>query len=231
MEKRKNIFFDFEVTDDEWLFGYMDEQENYNYILNDRQSLINFIEINKEDSIFIGFNNKYYDNYVLKCLWYNIEPSKINYWSIEQGNEPWKLPELQYKKNIPGFVTFDVFANVFGTSLGSLKEAEANMGMSIEEMPSFKIDEDMIWYNRHDCLATKKLFEAIGGYTVKQTLFDAYQLPYSLLNKSNPQIGAVMLSTESIVQKKSFKYKKPKCITIKDSTIVVFFQNHQFTLN
>lgn len=228
--------FDFEVFKQDWFVTFLDIQNNtYKTIRNNSLELIDHIERNKKDTCFVGFNNKNFDNYCLKCIYNGINPYKLVHWVIEMGQYPWTMPELRFKRNINGLISFDALT---GLKLGvSLKEAEANMGMSIEEMNfdlsyGGKLPADvyarLLDYNKHDCDATRGVFNQIDQYETKKTLIETFGLKWSDMIRTFPGLIGNILGAKPTPQLPFFYYKKPKCITLKDQSIVDTYEKHEF---
>ena len=120
--------FDCEVFKYDWLFVFKKVgTDNYDVIINDTNKLNEFYENNK-DKLFIGFNNRAYDNLIFKGILSGIEPIRISRMVIE-GKQPYLIQKSlgikSYKLN-----SMDLIQDILGMSL---KEAEGYMCMSIEE--------------------------------------------------------------------------------------------------
>ena len=95
------IFYDFEVFERDWLavfIGVTNQKEHV--IINDKDKLRTLYERNMSN-IWVGFNNRHYDQYIMKGILLGLDPKKINDWIIIQGKEGWqysrvfnKLPKL-----------------------------------------------------------------------------------------------------------------------------------------
>ena len=135
---------------------------------NDNEGVRNFIT---DDAIYISFNGKHYDAYVIKAIVAGYSPEEVkqvNDWIIA-GHQGWQCPLLDgvYFK----FNNVDIKNDV---RIGlSLKAIEAHLGMSIEET---EVDFDLgrpltqdeleltIKYCKHDVDATEKLTEIRKDY-------------------------------------------------------------------
>ena len=68
------IVYDFEVFEKDWLVVFTELTTGFSYeFVNDHDALKEFYEKNKEN-LFIGFNNKRYDDYIFKGILLGAEP-------------------------------------------------------------------------------------------------------------------------------------------------------------
>ena len=163
------ITYDVECFAHDWLVVFKDKETGqYTVIHNDPEALQQAIS---DDCVYIGFNSKFYDQYIIKGICAgltNAEIKKLNDYIIA-GNQGWQYPALD------GF--YFQFNNVDirdDTQQGlSLKAIEGHMGMSIEETEvDFNLDrhltqeelESTIFYCKHDVDATEKLTELRKDY-------------------------------------------------------------------
>ena len=97
--------FDCEVFAYDWLFVFMHrETGEYTVIHNDNDAIKQFMD---QDPILCGFNNKHYDNHILKAILCDADPvmvKSINDFIIVHGHNGWENPFLQQYK-----VFFDSF--------------------------------------------------------------------------------------------------------------------------
>ena len=163
------ITYDFEVFAYDWLVVFKDKETGqYTVIHNDNEALRECIS---DDCVYIGFNSKHYDQYIIKAICADLPPQEIKKLNdyIIAGNQGWQYPALD------GF--YFQFNNVDirdDTQQGlSLKAIEGHMGMSIEETEvDFNLDrpltqeelESTIFYCKHDVDATEKLTELRKDY-------------------------------------------------------------------
>ena len=231
------VGFDFEVFKQDWFVTFKNlKTKDTKTFRNDPNGLISYIEQNKASVCFVGFNSKNFDIPCLKCVYYGINPYRVVHWVIREGQKWWTMPELKYKKNIEGLIHYDVRRY---DNDPSLKEGEANLGMSIEEM-NFDLeyggkikDEDyerLLKYNIHDVDATLEIFQKdIDKYNAVKTLIEHYNLPWTSMSKTFAQLTAEILKAKKIAQQEFFKYQLPKCLEgIKDKHVVEQYTNHCF---
>ena len=163
------ITYDCEVFAYDWLVIFKDKATGrFTVIHNDSEALKTCIS---EDNVYIGFNSKHYDQYIIKGICADLSPQEIKQLNdyIIAGNQGWQYPPLN------GF--YFNFNNVDirdDTQQGlSLKAIEGHMGMSIQETEvDFNLDrpltaeelEQTIFYCKHDVDATEQLIELRKDY-------------------------------------------------------------------
>ncbi len=156
--------YDLEVFQYDWVVVFKNLATKEKIVFhNDNDSVNEFITSEKT---FGGYNNKNYDNYILKaicCGADNALVKELNDWIIIQERNAWEHP---YIKSIKRY--FDSFDLKDDCRLGlSLKEVEAHLGIDIEESSvPFDIDrpltfeelKETIFYCGYDVDATEMLF-------------------------------------------------------------------------
>lgn len=166
------IFYDFEVFKHDWLAVFIDvTHKKEHVIINSPDELKALYEANRRD-IWVGFNNKHYDQYIMKGILLGLDPKRINDWIIVEGREGWQFSSVFNK--VP-MINYDVMPN---PPVG-LKTMEGFLGSDIKESEvPFDIDrpltpqeiEQTVFYCRHDVeetikvfLQTADVFEAMHG--------------------------------------------------------------------
>ncbi len=164
--------FDCEVFQYDWLFVFKShdpkDTERYHIYHNDAEGVKEFI---KERPLLCGFNNKGYDQFILRAVcddWTNQEIKALNDWIIK-GGHGWEYPRIKDAK-----VWFDQFDLKDDMQMGlSLKAIEGHLGMDIRESTvSFDLDRPLseeelaetIYYCKHDVDATERLLEERKTY-------------------------------------------------------------------
>ena len=190
--------FDFEVFKYNWLVVFKEiNTTNYTIIQDDKNKLKDFYEEHKK-SLFFGFNNKNYDNLILKGILSDVDPYEISRMVID-GKQPYYISKALNIKNYK-LINMDLIQDILGMSL---KEAEGYMQMSIEESNvSFDLNrelteseiEETIFYCKHDVDATEKLLEKRIDYIKsKMNLVKTFKLDNSYLESTNANLCAVIL--------------------------------------
>lgn len=207
--------FDCEVFKYNWLFVFKKVSTGeYTIIQDDEDELRRFYEENQK-ALFIGFNNKSYDNIILKGILSKVDPAEITRMIIG-GKQRWLVQKALGIKDFK-LTTMDLMQDILGMSL---KEAEGYMCMSIEESNvDFEIDrpltkeelEETIFYCKHDVDATEKLLEKRSGYVKsKLNLVKMFNLSSSSLEDTNAKLCAVVLQATRKSHDDELQYDLPK---------------------
>lgn len=162
--------FDCEVFAHDWLFVFKElATGEYTIIHNDNDAVLAFMERNP---FLGGFNNKHYDNHILKAVMCGFTPEQIkevNDTIIVEEINGWDIPSLSEYR-----VYFDSFDLMDDCQMGlSLKAIEAHLGIPIEETEvDFNIDHalsekeyaETVYYCKYDVDATEKLYHLREAY-------------------------------------------------------------------
>ena len=165
------IVYDIEVFKYDWIVVFYDVSSNrFTVFHNDNAGVLQYMC--QPGVIFCGFNNKFYDNHIVKaicCGADNLLVKQINDFIIKDDRQGWEHYFLQQN-----YFRFDSFDLMDDTQVGtSLKHIEAHLGMDIEETQvDFEIDRPLtpeelqktIFYCKHDVKATAKLLTLRKNY-------------------------------------------------------------------
>lgn len=160
--------YDIEVFLHDWIAVFMDfETQEFFVFHNDAEDVANFID----DAIYIGFNSKFYDQYILKaicCGCDNYEIKELSDYLIS-GGHGWEHPLMEQIRY--WFNNVDIRDD---TQQGlSLKAIEGHLGMAIEESSvDFDLErhltaeelEEVVHYCKHDVEATAELVKLRKDY-------------------------------------------------------------------
>lgn len=197
--KHNLVFYDFEVFSKAkwWMVVFIDyDTREKTIVLNDKKKLEDFYKIHKKD-IFIGYNSRGYDQWILKAILLGKDPFKINDAIIEQNKKG-----HQILKNAK-----DVHLNNFDVSnaMNSLKQLEGFMGSMIKESSvPFDLDrqltqdeiDETIKYCTHDVEETIKVFEyKREDFDSQLLLIETFDLGMEMFNKTKAQLSAEILGT------------------------------------
>jgi len=163
------IIYDCEVFKYDWIIVFKDNKtETYTVIHNDNEALK--MAINNDD-IYIGFNSKHYDQYIIKAIAADFTPEevkKLNDYIMGDG-QGWEYQPLQgFYFN---FNNIDIRDDMQQTL--SLKSIEGHLGLPIRESNvDFNIDrsltkeelEDIIKYCKYDVDSTDEIIELRSDY-------------------------------------------------------------------
>ena len=179
------IFYDFEVFKEDWLAVFIDVTRRKEYVIvNDPDKLKALYEANIKD-IWVGFNNRHYDQYIMKGILLGMNPKRINDWIILEEREGWQFSRAFNR--VP-MINYDVMPN---PPIG-LKTMEGFLGSNIKETGvPFDINrkltkaeiEETIKYCRHDVEQTIKIFlEKIDEFNAMHGIVQAFPKMVSLSN-------------------------------------------------
>lgn len=168
--------------------------------MNNKKELEKLYKEYKND-IWVGYNCRNYDQYILKGVILGFNPKEINDWIIVKQRKGWEYTTLFNK--IP-LNLYDVMPN----PPVSLKTLEGFMGLNIHETSvPFDIDrkltqrkiKETIEYCRFDVMNTIEVFlRRKGEFDAQMDLLRAFQLPLSYLGKTQAQLAAVILDAKRV---------------------------------
>lgn len=213
------IFYDFEVFKKDWLAVFIDvTRKKEQVIINNSDELKVLYEANMKD-IWVGFNNRHYDQYIMKGILLGLDPKRINDWIILEKREGWQFSSVFNK--IP-MINYDVMPN---PPVG-LKTIEGFLGSNIKETGvPFDINrkltkseiEETIKYCRHDVEQTIKIFlEKIDEFNAMHGIVQAFPNMVSLSNigDSEARITAKVLGCVKQDFKDEFDYFFLPCLRL-----------------
>ncbi|MDO6448105.1 hypothetical protein [Oceanobacillus profundus] len=222
------LFYDFEVFYDDWLVVIIDAAAKQEYtFINDEQGLIDFYNEHR-NYIWVGYNSRHYDQYILKAIICGFSPQEINHWIIVKREQGWKFFKDFWKIQL---FNFDIMTNKFR----SLKQLEGFMGHDIRETSvSFETmreltDEEIhevIKYCRHDVQETMHIFaENIDEFTSQMELLKMFDLPLRHISKTKAQLSAFILDAKqpNIPRTDEFNYTLPDTLQVNKYTEVLDF--------
>lgn len=164
-------------------------------IANDPQAIKDYFYAHDEE-IWIGYNNRRYDQYIMKAILLDMNPKEVNDWIIKDNKPGWQYSSLFNKINM---INFDTMLRM-DTGLKSL---EAFMGNDIRETSvPFDIDrkltdeeiEQTFFYCNHDVEQTIEVWLARKAeYDAAMGLVKIFNLPLSYMGKTGAQRVAKIL--------------------------------------
>lgn len=222
------LFYDFEVFKYDWLVVITDtDHQSEQIFINDEQGLINFYNQHKQE-IWIGYNSRHYDQYILKAIICGFTPQEVNEWIIVKREPGWKFYKDFWKITL---LNFDVMTNM----LRSLKQLEGFMGHDIQESSvDFTIDrvltedevEEVIKYCRHDVHETMHIFmENLTEFESQLELLKMFDLPLRNISKTKAQLSSVILEANQpkVPREDEFDFSFPSTLRINKYTQVLDF--------
>lgn len=226
----KILIFDFEVFRYDWLFVAMDlETQDYTIIENDRDKMIEFYN-NNINNIWVGYNCKNYDKYILQAIINGVNPKLVNDYIIGGGNG-WELFRDRLDINL-----YDTM--IMGKSL---KQLESYFGVDIRESEiDFNLDRPLtdterasnIKYCKSDVYNTalvfmhnKQEFEAQIGL-IKLSCSNLSDLSKTKAQLSAKILEAKPLPVQLLQQEWEFEYNQcVKDYNYKHKDVLQFFDS------
>jgi hypothetical protein len=221
----KLIFFDFEVFFKDWLVVCIDyDTKAKTVICNDVETLNKFYVKNKE-SIWVGYNNRQYDQFIMKALLKGLDPYEVTTKIIMEDQKGYNVVPESDKIQM---YNFDV-----STGFHSLKQLESFMGSRIKESNvPFDIKrklnkaeiEETIEYCTHDVEETINVFNhRREEFDSHVSLIEAFDLPMDMFNKTKAQLSAHVLSAKkSSNREDDFQLQFPDTLVLSDKYQYVY---------
>lgn len=214
------LVFDFEVFKYNWLVVIKKVgTDDYTIIHDNADELKRFYDEHTK-SLWIGFNNKDYDNNILRAILSNVDPYEWSRLLIQEEKQPYMINKVLGVKNLP-LLNMDLIQDILGMSL---KEAEGYMCMSIEESNvDFNLNrpltqaeiEETIFYCKHDVDATEKLLEKRMDYVkAKMNLVKEFKLNPIYLESTNAKLCATILQASKKEYDDELSYDLPSEIVL-----------------
>lgn len=190
------LFYDFEVFKHDWLVVVMDmTAKKTHVIINSPEELEALYKANIKE-IWVGFNSRHYDQYILKAILCGFDPKKVNDYIITKGNPGWKFSSLF--RQFPLW-NYDVMLN---TDV-DLKSFEGFMGNDIKETSvPFNIDRKLtpeeiaetVKYCKHDVEQTVQVFlKRTEEFNTMMYFIKHFGLSMDYISKTKAQLAAEIL--------------------------------------
>lgn len=219
------IFYDFEVFEKDWLAVFIDvTNKKEHVIINSPDKLKALYEANRKD-IWVGFNNRHYDQYIMKGILLGMNPKKINDWIIVDNKEGWQYSRVFNK--LP-MINYDVMpSNDETMKTVGLKTMEGFLGSNIKETDvDFRIKrkltpeeiEQTVKYCRHDVEQTIKVFlEKVSEFNAVHGIIQAFPKETSLydIGDSEARITAKVLGCSKTHFGDEFDFFFLPCLKLK----------------
>lgn len=225
----KILFYDFEVFKYNWLVVIVDtDAQNVNVIADDLEKLEDFYKTHKKD-IWVGFNSRHYDQYILKGILAGFDPKEINDWIILDNLPGWQFSDVLRKFPLNNY---DVMANIDR----GLKTFEGFMGNDIRESSvPFDIDRPLtkeeiletIKYCTHDVEQTIEVFlKRKSDFDAQMGLLQMFNLPLSKISRTKVQLAAEILEARKRTYNDEFDISFPPTMRIeKYKEVVEWYKN------
>ncbi|MGN8647909.1 DNA polymerase B [Gracilibacillus sp. HCP3S3_G5_1] len=184
-------FYDCEVYKHDWLYVFIDDNNNVTRIHNDAGALREHLA---SINYLVGYNNYAYDDKITAAILREIDAYETSQ-KIITGKK--------FRLSLQNPITLDVMQELKGLSL---KEAQANLGQSIIETPiDFNIDrpltnkeiEQVFFYCENDVKVTKRLFQERESYfATKFEMVKEFGLPATSIKKTQATLASEVLKAK-----------------------------------
>lgn len=212
------IFYDFEVFKFNNLIVAIDPEKDKPYVIWDNpEALSKLYEQYKED-IWVGFNSRHYDQYILKSILCGLSAWECNDWIINKHQPGWSFSSLLRQIFL---INYDVMP-----LNSSLKQLEGFQGHNIHESSvDFKINrplteaekEETVGYCTNDVEEAMNVFlENINDFNALLWLVKEYNFPLSYMSKTKAQISAEILECEPVNRADEWELSVLPCIQLQD---------------
>lgn len=224
------IIFDFEVFKYDTLLGtyILDESNNITKLQTwDLDEIRKFYEEHKDNSIWLGWNNQGYDNFILQAIVRKNDPF-ITSREIIDGN---RFKYLDIK-----LYFYDLMSN----HAGSLKATECADGRNIKTTDvAFDIDRKLTdeekrlteEYNTADIDQTLSNFHNVQSeFQLRLDIIAEFNMPMKCLHMTGTQIAETVLHAEKIdgIEGWVVKPKMYDTLKVKNQQVIDFYLNEDF---
>ena len=188
-------FYDFETYIFDWLVVIINPlEQTKTVIVNDKDKLAEYHASHK-DQIWIGYNSRTYDQYILKAILLGMNPKDVNDWIILKGRKGWEYSSMFSRIQLYNYDCMNKFY--------SLKQLEGFMGNNVKETSvPFDIKRKLtpdeiastIKYCTHDVEQTMEVFlQTKANFDAHVNLLKTFDLPLSNISKTQAQLSALAL--------------------------------------
>ena len=219
------IFYDFEVFEKDWLAVFIDVvNKKEHVIINSPEKLKALYEANKKN-IWVGFNNRHYDQYIMKGILLGMNPKQINDHIIVEGKEGWSFSRAFNK--LP-MINYDVMpSNDESMKTVGLKTMEGFLGSNIKETEvDFRLKRKLtpeeiqqtVKYCRHDVEQTIEVFlQKVDEFNATHGIIQAFPKEVNLydIGDSEARITAKVLGCQKRKYDDEFDFFFLPCLELK----------------
>lgn len=192
-------FYDFEIFRHDWLVVIINPVEKIKTIIaNDSKAIKRYYNAHKEQ-IWVGYNSRNYDTFIMKSILLGINPKKTNDDIIVRGLKGYQISR-DFRKIT--FYDFDIY------SKDSLKTKEGFMGNDIRETEvDFNLPRKLnppemrqtVKYCQHDVEQTIEVFRRKKEVFESQVqLIETFELPKYMIGLTQAQLTANILECERV---------------------------------
>lgn len=221
-------FYDFEVFSHNWMVVIVNPVEKTETVIVDDPNALEEYYNKHKNEIWVGYNSKHYDQWILKGILCGFNPKKINDFIIVKGKDGWQFSSMF--RNIPLY-NYDVM-----NATQSLKLLEGYMGHNIKETSvPFDVERKLnaaeiaetIEYCKHDVYETLEIFlRRKDDFNTAMGLIKTFNLPLSFISKSKPQMSAAILECNRVERDDEWDIQLVDTLRIKKyKEVVDWFSN------
>ena len=208
--------YDFECFKYNWLVVFVNPFTREIVKIWDNPDVLKKYYYDNKDIIYIGYNSRFYDQYLFKGILCGFDAWQINDWIINQN-----LPGYQFSKllNKIKLLNYDVLA-----ADKSLKQLEAFQGHNIHETSvDFKINRPLTDAEKAEVerYCINDVMETLNVFAEKKADFDAliglikmFNLPFSAISKTKAQISAQILECELVYRNDDWDLYTLPCLKL-----------------
>lgn len=223
------LFYDFEVFKYNWLVVIMDTNtKKYNICIDNPGGLRKFYEAHKDD-IWVGYNSRSYDQYILKAILLDLDPWELNNHIIRDQQPAWMFSRDFNKIQL---YNFDIMTDV----TKGLKQLEGFMGNNIKETSvPFNIDRPLnsdeivetVKYCKSDVENTMEVFmKRLEEFNSQIALIRAFNLNIKYISMTKPQLSAIILGARKKRHQDEFEIIIPDNLKVdKYSYVIDWYKN------
>lgn len=202
-------FYDFEVFKEDWLVVIIcPQRQEKTVIINDRQKLAEYHNRHKNE-IWIGYNSRSYDQYILKAILLGFDPKEVNDFIIVDKRKGWEFSSLFNNVQLYNY-------DCMGKQIG-LKQLEGFMGNDMRETSvPFDIDRKLttdelamtVKYCTHDVEQTMEVFlRNKSDFDAHIDMLKTFNLPIDNITKTQAQLSALALGCVKRYWTDEWKYR------------------------
>lgn len=202
-------FYDFEVFKYNWHIRIINPVSRISIGMWDSKEKLEAYFNAHNQEIWIGYNNRRYDQYIMKAILLDMNPKKVSDWIIVEDRGGWEYSSLFNKIKMINFDT------MLKTDTG-LKSLEGMMGNDIRETEvPFDIDRPLTeeekrqteFYCNHDVEQTIEVFlNRKAEFDAAMGLCKVFELPLVYMGKTGAQRVAKILGGKGLKFDDEFEF-------------------------
>ena len=224
------VFYDFEVFKYDWLVVLFEPVERkLTVICNDRNAIRGYFNVH-EHSLWVGYNNKHFDDVIMKALIMGLNPYAV----MKKIMADMRERDIDERLSSIKMVSYDLFSLFLNKP--SLKTLEGFMGDDIEEtsvpfdLPRPLTEDEAnltVKYCRHDVLETVEVFRRrIEDFNSHVNLIETFDLPRECMARTKGQMTARIVNCKKAPHDDEFDIRLVPVIKLdKYSYVKDWFEN------